>query len=128
MRTTSRLPEIHERKKEFWMLKRSAALVCLVLMSAGCGENGPSERVAAHPGEKIYNRFCFSCHQSGSAGAPRLGDSAGWAARIAKGEAALLASTVNGMPPGMPVKGLCMQCSDEQLAAAIDYMIERSTQ
>ena len=35
----------------------------------------------------------------------------------------MLQSTVEGMPPGMPERGLCFNCSDEQLTAAIDYML-----
>ena len=89
----------------------------------GCGEAadlGPS-----HPGETIYNRSCFSCHAAGVADAPVPGDAEAWAPRIAKGEALLLESVRVGMPPGMPPMGLCMSCSDEDLAAAIDFMISR---
>lgn len=108
------------------MLKRLAALLGTVLMVGGCGDGGGAQTAAADPGEQTYNRFCFSCHQSGAAGAPRLGDAAAWGARLEKGEDALLASTINGIPPGMPARGLCMQCSDEELAAAIGFMLANS--
>lgn len=106
----------------------------LVLGLAGCGEAtqsnaGVAEAAAPvqppHPGEDTYNKFCFSCHAAGIAGAPRTGDAAAWAPRLAKGDAALLEATVEGIPPGMPAKGLCMQCTEEQLAAAIDFMAPR---
>jgi cytochrome c5 len=74
----------------------------------------------------VYTRFCFSCHAAGVAGAPRVGEAAAWAPRIAKGREALIASTIEGIPPGMPPKGLCSSCSDEELAASVDYMLERS--
>ena len=45
---------------------------------------------------------------------------------IAKGKALLLASTVNGLAPGMPAKGLCYSCTDEELSQAVDYMIEQA--
>lgn len=77
-------------------------------------------------GEKIYGEFCFSCHTPGLNAAPRLGDAEGWAPRIAKGEALLLQSTIEGIPPAMPPRGICMSCSDEELAAAISYMIAES--
>lgn len=96
----------------------------LALLTAGCGE--PSDGEAAHPGEQVYIRYCFSCHAAGIAGAPRVGDGAAWAERLQKGRPALLQSTIAGVPPGMPPKGLCAQCSEEELAAALDYMIEQS--
>ena len=107
-------------------LIRAAMVVCLALSGLGCGDGGAGKE-PAHPGQQTYNRFCFSCHQSGSAGAPMVGDVDGWAPRIAKGEAALLEATVNGIPPGMPPMGLCLQCSEAELAAAIDYMIAQSS-
>jgi len=71
----------------------------------------------------IYNRFCFSCHAAGIAGAPKTGVSEAWAPRLAKGRAALLQATIQGVAPGMPPMGLCMQCTEGELAAAIDYML-----
>jgi cytochrome c5 len=104
-----------------------AAAVLAVL--AGCGDGGSQTaggEVAAHPGEQNYTRFCFSCHAAGIAGAPKVGDAEQWAPRIAKGSEALLQSTIAGIPPGMPARGLCNQCSDAELADAIDFMISKS--
>jgi cytochrome c5 len=100
------------------------SLVAAGLLAVGCGNEPESE--PAHPGEQVYTRFCFSCHAAGVAGAPRVGEAAAWAPRIAKGREALIASTIEGIPPGMPPKGLCSSCSDEELAASVDYMLERS--
>jgi cytochrome c5 len=74
----------------------------------------------------VYNRYCFSCHAAGVAGAPRVGDAQAWAQRSEQGHEALLRATIDGMPPGMPPRGLCSGCTDEELSTAIDYMIERS--
>ena len=74
-------------------------------------------------GEKIYGEYCFSCHTPGLNGAPKLGDAEAWAPRVAKGEALLLQATIEGIPPAMPPRGICMSCSDEELAAAIKFMI-----
>jgi cytochrome c5 len=117
------------------------ALVAFVgsLFAAGCGgeSSGGSGDVASgdataaaadapHPGEKTYQEFCFSCHTPGLSGAPKLGDADAWAPRIAKGKELLLKSTIEGIAPAMPPRGICMSCSDEELAVAIDYMIEKS--
>jgi cytochrome c5 len=97
----------------------------VTVLAAGCGGEQGSQ--PAHPGEQVYTRFCFSCHAAGVAGAPKVGDPAAWAPRIAKGREVLLTGTIDGIPPGMPPKGLCSECSDEELAAAVDYMAERSS-
>ncbi|MEM7079728.1 MAG: c-type cytochrome [Pseudomonadota bacterium] len=81
---------------------------------------------AAHPGKDIYDNYCFSCHTTGLSGAPRLGDVEAWAPRIAKGSELLLQSTIEGIPPAMPARGICFECDDEQLAAAVDYMVVES--
>lgn len=97
-------------------------VVAVTLALSGCGADSAS----TDPGEQVYNRYCFSCHAAGVAGAPRTGDIGAWAPRIAKGPEALLATTITGIAPGMPARGLCSECTDEQLAAAIEYMIVRS--
>jgi len=106
-------------------MSREWCLVAACVLLAGCGEPA-EESQTAHPGEQTYTRFCFSCHAAGIAGAPRTGDQDAWASRVVKGDEALLQATLEGVPPGMPPRGLCSQCSDEDLAAAIDYMIEKS--
>ncbi len=47
-------------------------------------------------GDAVYKAQCAACHDAGLAGAPKIGDNAGWAARIATGYDALLASVING--------------------------------
>ena len=77
---------------------------------------------AASPGETIYNQSCFVCHGAGVAGAPKLGDKEAWAPRIALGKDALLTTAINGKG-AMPPRGTCATCSDDDLVAAIDYML-----
>jgi cytochrome c5 len=76
---------------------------------------------AARTGETVYNQFCFACHASGVGGAPILGNAEQWAPRLAKGDDAIWASVTKGLN-AMPPKGTCMNCSDEELKAAIAYM------
>ena len=102
------------------MRKSLRALLSGLLLLAGCDGTGGG---AEHPGEAIYNRSCFSCHAGGVGGAPIPGDAEAWAPRVAKGREALLKSVRDGIPPGMPPMGLCMTCTDEDLAAAVDYML-----
>ncbi len=95
-----------------------------VLLSVGCTDGAPSDpsAIAGADGEKIYNQFCFSCHAAGIGGAPLPGDTENWAPRLAKGEALLLEITKTGIDPVMPPMGMCLQCSDVELLAAIAFM------
>ena len=72
-------------------------------------------------GEEIYQTKCSACHATGAAGAPKFGDAAAWAARIEKGSEALYASALKGVN-AMPPKGMCMECSNDEIRAAVDYM------
>ena len=82
---------------------------------------------AARSGEEVYNSSCMVCHASGVAGAPILGDATAWADRIAKGRDVLQESGINGLAgTGMMAKGGCGNCSDEEVTAAVDYMIDGS--
>lgn len=74
--------------------------------------------------EENYNKSCATCHIAGVAGAPKLGDAAAWEPRLAKGMEALYGSAINGMPPAMPAKGMCFSCSDDDLRALVDYMVD----
>ena len=90
-------------------------------MAAAGGEG------AAIDGEAVYNNACVACHSSGAAGAPIVGNADQWAPRIAKGTDALHSSGVNGVAgTGMMAKGGRADLSDEQVIAAVDYMIEQS--
>jgi cytochrome c5 len=73
-----------------------------------------------------YNKSCATCHAAGVAGAPKLGSGEDWSARIAKGKDVLYQSAIDGLPPAMPAKGMCFACSDDDLRALVDYMIESS--
>lgn len=81
--------------------------------------------MAAADGEAVYNKACKVCHAAGVAGAPKLGDSAAWAPRVAKGEEALFSSVKNGLN-AMPPKGACMSCSEDDLKSALQYILSQA--
>lgn len=75
-----------------------------------------------------YMASCFACHSTGAAGAPKM--QAGvyesdWAARLEKGMDAVMSNVVNGIN-AMPAKGMCFDCTDADLRALVDYMVEGS--
>jgi len=87
----------------------------------------PAIEVTTGPrsGEEIYNKSCTTCHSAGVAGAPKQGDVAAWEPRIAKGIETLYTHAISGFN-GMPPRGLCMDCSDDEIKATVDYMVEGS--
>jgi cytochrome c5 len=108
------------------LMSRSARSVTAAVglsLLAGCGSGDTEGRQLT--GEAVYQRFCFACHAAGASGAPRVGLPDDWRERVAQGEDAMLRNTIAGMA-GMPPRGMCNACTDEELQAAIDYMLERS--
>ncbi|MCC7516828.1 MAG: cytochrome c5 family protein [Pseudomonadales bacterium] len=80
---------------------------------------------AARSGEQVYNASCHTCHATGAANAPKLGDAAAWNPRLAaRNKEGLYKSAENGFN-GMPPKGLCMDCSADELKGAVDYMLKK---
>ena len=78
---------------------------------------------AQQSGKDVYTKVCSTCHATGLAGAPRLGNSADWAPRAGKGVGALYQSALTGTPKGMPAKGGHMTLPDAEVKAAVDYML-----
>ncbi|MCH1599832.1 MAG: c-type cytochrome, partial [Pseudomonadales bacterium] len=70
----------------------------------------------------VYQMNCFACHGTGAAGAPMLGDSEAWDARMEKGMEAVMANAINGVG-AMPARGICMSCSDDDLQQVVEYML-----
>ena len=100
--------------------------VCLQGDSS-CGGAAVAAASGPRSGEAVYNAACMACHTPGPGGPPVLGDVAAWADRIAKGTDALYTSGVNGVAgTGMIARGGCMDCSDEEIHAAVDFMIAGS--
>ena len=76
-------------------------------------------------GAKVYQSLCFSCHQTGVAGSPKLGDKEAWAPRIATGQEALYSAAIKGKGI-MPPKGGNMSLTGDDVKAAVNYMVSKS--
>ena len=77
-------------------------------------------------GKKLYDTSCMACHAAGVAGAPKFGDKAAWAPRIAQGADTLHTHAIKGYQGKagmMPPKGGNMSAKDEDIKAAVDYMV-----
>ena len=78
--------------------------------------------------QQKYMASCFACHSTGAAGAPKVGAgmAAEWEPRLEKGLDAVVQNAINGINT-MPAKGLCFDCTDEDLRAIVEYMIDSSS-
>ena len=85
----------------------------------------PAATTAAVDGESVYKSSCMACHATGAAGAPKVGDTAAWKARIGQGMDTLLKHALEGFK-AMPPRGGNASLSDEAVKAAVEYMVSKS--
>ncbi len=118
--------QAHERIKPFGQVavagQDHAALATAAPPSA-------SAAPAATDGKSVYESACVACHGAGLAGAPKIGDQAAWAARIAQGTALLEQHAIAGFQGSagfMPAKGGRMDLSDDAVKAAVGHMVSQS--
>ena len=82
----------------------------------------PTAVATGASGKDVYDKNCVACHAAGVAGAPKAGDKAAWAPRVASGIDALYASSLKGKN-AMPPKGGNLSLADADVKAAVDYMV-----
>lgn len=106
--------------------ERIAPVGEVCLEGEDCGSTAPAAESSDGPrsGEEVYEAACTSCHGSGVAGAPVTGDADAWSSRVDKGMETLIDHAINGFN-AMPAKGGCGGCSDEEVQAAVEYMVEQ---
>jgi cytochrome c5 len=73
-------------------------------------------------GQQTYAQVCAICHDTGTAGAPKVTDKAAWQPRIKQGKQTLYQHAINGLG-AMPPKGGQASLSDAQVEAAVDYIV-----
>lgn len=84
--------------------------------------NAPKQLQA---GDVVYKSTCAACHDSGAAGAPKLGDAGQWAARIGRGQEKLVANAIKGIG-AMPAKGGNPDLDDIEVERAVVYLANQS--
>jgi len=99
--------------------KRIAPVARVELAAAG-----PAAAAGTRSGEQLYKAICGACHEAGVAGAPKTGDKAAWAPRIALGLDGLLKSSTAGKNAMPPNGG--SDANAAELARAIVYITNKS--
>lgn len=80
-------------------------------------------------GKSVFGKTCSLCHATGVAGAPRVGDKEDWGPRIAQGKDVLYQHSIegyNGDKGAMPARGGAPSLSDDEMKAAVDYLVSQS--
>jgi cytochrome c5 len=82
---------------------------------------------AAQPGDQTVQHICSACHARGLMGAPKIGDANAWNSRLKNAGSVdqLVQSAARGKG-NMPPRGGQTELTDDDLRAAIQYMISRS--
>ncbi|MDY6949360.1 MAG: c-type cytochrome [Pseudomonadota bacterium] len=99
------------------------------LLASAASQIGIAADASPLTGPQVYNNVCIACHSPpGVGGAPALGNAEAWGPRIAQGVDVLIAHAINGFSGKtgiMPRKGERPDLSDEEVAAAVRYMVEQ---
>lgn len=96
-------------------MRRMSFLLAALLSSATLST------FADDPIDAKYQKSCKMCHEPGLLNAPKVGDKAAWAPRVAQGKDVLLKHAKEGFNQ-MPPKGTCADCTDEDLKKLIEKM------
>jgi cytochrome c5 len=114
------------KKYDELVSSRLSSSIGVCLEGQSCGQATAMNVVTAagsRSAESIYTTGCAACHDGGIAGAPMIGNKSQWEARQAKGYEMLVNNAYNGIN-GMPAKGLCVDCTKEEIDIAVQYMLD----
>ncbi|WP_246840561.1 c-type cytochrome [Lacimicrobium sp. SS2-24] len=90
---------------------------------AGAEAETASADAGPRSGQEIYQASCFACHGTGAMGAPKSQVADDWAPRMEQGFDTMLSNAINGIG-AMPPMGTCANCSEDDIKAAIEHMID----
>jgi cytochrome c5 len=105
--------------------RRVGAALALTLLSFSC--LAADTTAPARSGRAVYSVSCVSCHGYGMRGAPKMNDASAWAPRLAQGKDKIYQHVIDGLG-WMPRRGTCFTCSDDEVKAAVDFMLAQVPQ
>jgi len=114
--------------------------ILLILLLSGCSDQAEPEKVAVKKpvfhefddarlkfGRSVWLGTCKNCHAFGFGGAPEVDDPEAWMPRIDQGKPVLYEHAIKGFfgpdDAMMPARGGNEQLSDDEVRAAVDYMV-----
>jgi cytochrome c5 len=103
--------------------------VCLAGEDCAAGAAAPmavvavTAAVASFNASASYDQYCAMCHNTGMAGAPTRVATDHWVARLADvGFNTIVTNAITGIN-AMPARGMCMTCSDDEIAELVTYLM-----
>ena len=81
-----------------------------------------SENVNAADGREIYNTYCTMCHATGLNAAPMYGNRQVWGKIVKTGRDTVYSYAINGLR-GMPARGGIASLTDDEVKAAVDFLV-----
>ena len=99
---------------------------CALFVCSICSSVASASDLAA--GKTLFEANCAACHKTGLGGAPKIGDKAAWAPRIAQGIDVLVNHADNGYDGktgSMPAKG-GTALTTAQIGDTVGYMVDQS--
>jgi cytochrome c5 len=106
--------------------KDNSNLMIVAAVDPSAGEGAGPALAVPTSGEDTYKQVCSACHSAGLAGAPKSGDKAAWAPRIAQGRDTLYKHAIGGFQGKggvMPAKGGRTDLPDDLVRQTVDYMV-----
>lgn len=94
-----------------------------IVMVLGFVAGLPLAAAAGRTGQQVYESVCKACHSTGISGAPKFGDKV-WADLEKKEGLKELAKDAIKGERAMPPKGGCADCTDDEVRAAVKYMVD----
>jgi cytochrome c5 len=98
-------------------------LVSIATYLKAVQSESPPKPKGAAAGKAIYDTYCSGCHTTGAGGAPKYGDAMGWTPVLKQGMDKVYFNAIHGIN-GMPAKGTCLSCTDDEIKQSVNYMIE----
>ncbi len=107
-----------------------SAALCVLFVSSVCSTAATAAKKAPDltKGQTVYEGGCVACHKAGLMGAPKLGDKAAWAPRIAQGNKVLVNNAINGFQGKvgkMLPKGGNASLTNDDVENAVAYMAKQ---
>lgn len=116
------LTDTEFRNAVIYMFQAGGAQPAFASAAAPAAAASAAAKPDAAKGKAVYDAACGVCHAAGVAGAPKAGDKAAWAPRVAGGIDALYSSSLKGKN-AMPPKGGNLTLADADVKAAVDYLV-----
>jgi len=98
--------------------------VILMMTEATFAATTTSQLPQGRSGATIFTLMCAECHVTGISGAPKISDKVAWAGRLKQTPDTLIEHALHGYKM-MPSRGSCSSCSDREIKAAVEYMLEK---